>query len=245
MKSIIFLAFVLAVAVCNPITAFEEDKMIKFNYNLHQDSPFGLVMEGLINPQNEDMNKIQTFLKLADQYIPVLETIGKADNELTWSRDWYINFAGVNLVVHGYFQLIVGWKVTPGGYYSDRFDVVYTPFAWGASYGRVNGTTWLAEGRTWLAFHYVDASAPISVQLYKSGKVCFQGSYSLEPVALKQHLEAGLRQCSDEILDDLIEGGSIFDWTCDMVDPVNNTIWDANFTDRITGDFLPQTCFDF
>lgn len=242
MKSIIFFALVLAVVLCSPLKTYHEDGLVKFDLDVYQDAPVGLFMSGQIHPKDESLNKIQAFLKLANEYIPILESLAGQTNELKWERTWHYQIAGINLDVYGYFQLYVGWRVNPGGYTTDRFDVTYTPFVWGGTYGRVNGTTWPAVGSTEVGLQYVLAYAPISLTLYKAGKVCFKGSYGVEPIHMRQHLFAALNECHDEILDDLIDGHTIFDWKCNFTNPVNITIWNVNFTDPIHGDFIGETC---
>jgi hypothetical protein len=224
--------------------AYAEDKSIKFNYDVHEGLPFSIYMEGELDPKNEQNNKINAFLRLANKYIPILESFAGKENNLKWEQTWVISFAGVNLDVYAYFQLIVGWRVNPGGYTSDRFDVTYYPFVWGGTYGRLNGTTWLAVGSSETGLRYVYAYAPISLQLFSTGRVCFQGSYVVEPVHLYSHLFAALTECHDEILDDLLDNRSIFDWTCNFTAPVNTTVVDANLTDSFTGDIIGQTCFN-
>ena len=245
MKFAIFFALIVAVAFSAPLSAYEENKMIKFAYDTQEDSPLSFYVEGSINPRNDEQNKIQAFLKLANKYIPILESLGSSNNELKWERYWRVQFAGVNLDVFAYFQLIVGWKVNPGGYTTDRFDVTYTPFVWGGTYGSINGTTWPAIGSTDAGLQYVYSYAPISVQLYKQGKICFQGTYVIEPVMFRNHLFAALNECHDEILTDLIDGTSWPNWRCNFTAPVNITVWDINFTNRMAGDFIPLTCFEF
>lgn len=243
---ILFLIAVLLIAVqSSPINAYEQDKMIKFEYDMHQESPVGLYIEGLLDPRNDNQSKLQTFLKLANKYIPILESIAMNENSLKWERYWHFDFLGVNIDAYYYFQLIVGWRVNPGGITDDRFDVTYTPFVWGGTYGRLNGTTWPAVGSTEAGLQYVYTYAPISVQLFKAGKICFEGVYHVEPIIFRNHLFAALNECEDEILGDLIDGTSFPDWKCNYNSPVNITIWDINFTDPMSGAFIPQTCFDF
>ena len=245
MKSIIIVALVLALVYSSPLNTYKEGNLIKFDLDVYQDAPVSLLMTGQINPRDEKMNKIQTFLKLANQYIPILESLAEKNNELKWERTWNINVAGFNVQVFGYFQLIVGWRVNPGGYTADRFDVTYTPFVWGSTFASVNGTSWLAVGSTEAGLQYVNAYAPIALRLYKEGRVCFQGSYAVEPIHLRQHIDAALTECHDEILDDLINGHTIFDFRCNLTEEVNINIFDVNFTDPIRGDFISETCIGF
>jgi hypothetical protein len=245
MKSIICFALVLALVYCSPLSTYKDGNLIKFDLDVYQDAPVGLLMSGQIDPRDEKMNKIQTFLKLADQYIPILESLAEKNNELKWERTWIINFAGFNLELFAYFELIVGWRVNPGGYTADRFDVTYTPFVWGTTYASINGTSWLAAGTTEVAVQYVNAYAPIALRLYNEGRVCFQGSYAAESFHLRQHIDVALTECRDEIFDDLLNGHTIFDFRCNLTEEVNVNIFDINFTDPIRGDFISETCIGF
>lgn len=242
MKSIIFVALILAIAYCGPLNLYEENKMVKFDFDISEDSPVGLFVKGEIDPRNDNSRKIQAFIKLANQYIPILEQIADAENNLTWNRRWHVGVLGFNVDITAEFSLIVGWRVTPGGYTTDRFDVIYTPFVWGGARATFNGTSFPAVGSADVGVRYVDAYAPIAFTLYKAGRVCFRGSYVVETVHLRNHLFAALNACQDEILDDLINGHTIFEWRCNYTNPVNITIWDVNFTDAIRGDFIGETC---
>ena len=156
MKSIFFFALVIALACSAPFNVFKDEDKIKFDLDVYEDAPISLFMKGEINPRNEEDKKIQTFLKLANQYIPILETMSESkENELKWERHWHIGVLGFNIDVSTYFQLIVGWRVNPGGYTTDRFDVTYTPFVWGGTYAQLNGTSFPAVGSTEVGLQYV------------------------------------------------------------------------------------------
>jgi hypothetical protein len=243
-KTIVLLAFVVAFGTAWNMSPSTEEKVIKFNYDLQESLPFSIYVDGQLDPRNEENNKIQAFLRLAGKYIPILESLSGKNNELKWERDWNINFLGVSLNIHGYFQLIVGWRVNPGGYTQDRFDVTYYPFVWGGTAASTTGNATLVSGeaRVWLRYAY--AYAPISLQLFSSGKVCFQGSYVVEPVHLKNHLYVALQECHDEIIDEVISGHFLPVWKCNAVAPVNVTAIDVNLTDEYKGDIIAQTCID-
>ena len=91
-------------------------------------------------------------------------------NGLEYEYTYRISFMGVTIDIYGYLQLYVGWKVTPGGSTTTTYDVTYTPFAWGMTRGRFNGTTWPAMGTVDTTILYVDVSAPIGVTLSTKNK---------------------------------------------------------------------------
>ena len=245
MKIAIILAVVLVIACASPFTATTADKPIKFDLDFYEDSPIGFSMKGQVSPRNEQQNKIETFLRLAGEYIPILESLANNDNSLTYTRRWHIGVLGFNLDVNVYFQLIVGWRVQPGNGTAGRFDVVYTPFAWGKTSAGINGTSWPAVGSTEAVLNYLDISAPISLSLYQAGRICFRGGYVAEAVTFHHNLYGSLRECQDEILDDLINGTPIFVWSCNYIAPVNTTIFDLSLVDGFFGDIVGETCIDF
>lgn len=81
MKVIIALACVLACSYA--INMYGEDGLVKFDFE-KDDSPIGFSMKGEIDPHNDQNNKIQTFLKLAGYYIPILESMNSETNSLGW-----------------------------------------------------------------------------------------------------------------------------------------------------------------
>eukprot|EP00343_Euplotes_focardii_P002816 CAMPEP_0205805452 /NCGR_PEP_ID=MMETSP0205-20121125/8682_1 /ASSEMBLY_ACC=CAM_ASM_000278 /TAXON_ID=36767 /ORGANISM="Euplotes focardii, Strain TN1" /LENGTH=245 /DNA_ID=CAMNT_0053076697 /DNA_START=9 /DNA_END=746 /DNA_ORIENTATION=- len=245
MKIILLLAVVLALAFAAPFSATKHDDGIKIDLDINEESPISFAMKGLINPRNEEMNKIQTFLRIAGEYIPILEQLGSADNSLQYRQFWNINFLGINVDVTFYFQLIVGWRVDPGTAATGRFDVVYTPFAFGETSAHVNGTTWPVQGSTELHFQYLHVYAPVALSLYNSGRVCFGADYVVEDAVFRNHIYGSLRECQDEILDDLINGTPIFVWSCNYIAPVNVTLFDVTVYNGVRGDLGTDICIDF
>lgn len=245
MRAIILLACLLAVAISSPLNTYADGTLIKFEQEVHEGSPIGIYYEGQIDPRDEKMNKITAFLRLANKYIPILESLAGKETGLKYERTYRFAFLGAVVDVYTYFQLIVGWKVSPGGYTTDRFDVTYTPFVWGGTLLRFNGTSILAMGSTEMGLQYVLAYTPISLQLYRAGKICFQGSYRVEAVNFLHKLYAALTECHDEVLDDIIVQHIVLNFTCSAVRPVNITLYNINFTNAIAGDFVPQTCINF
>ena len=245
MKAIVILAILLGLACSAQIGTYAEDSKIKFSIDAHEESPIGLTFRGMIDPLNETQNKIQTFIRLANQYIPILEALAGETNELTYEYNYRINIAGFVLDLNVNFNLWVGWRVNPGGYTSDRFDVVYTPFVYGFASNRINGSSFPAIGTHELQITYVNVTVPISLQLFSSSKVCFKGSYVVEPVKVTDRLFAALNACENEIIDKVIAGAGFMDFKCNFTNPVNATLMDRTFTNRMAGDFIAQTCLNF
>ena len=243
MKITLFVVLIVAFTA-SAFSGRQENGQIKFDMDVHKESPIGLFVSGLLDPRTESNNNIQTFLRLANQYIPILKSIANEASSLNYEYNYRIQVAGLTLDIYVYFQLYVGWKVNPGSYSASYYEVTYTPFVFGHTAARVNGTSWPAIGSTRFGLVYADVSAPIGVTLYREGKVCFGGRYIANPISLSTDLYAALNACEDEIIDKIINGQS---WAlrCNYTNPVNVTIIQKNFTDVHTGDLIPQTCFVF
>ena len=115
-----------------------------------------------------------------------------------------IIFMGATIDIYGYLQLHVGWKVTPGRSTTTTYDVTYTPFAWGMTRGRFNGTTWPTMGTVETTILYVDVSVPIGVTLSTNRQNCFRGKYRTNPANLQTNMYASLLGCEVEIIDNII-----------------------------------------
>jgi len=246
MKTILLLAVVIVLTCATPWTTFKKDDKIGFKFDAYENSPISLAMEGVVDPQNDKMNEIQAFLRLAGQYIPILEALSSQDNSLQYQIRNRITIANIiDIEYYFYLQLIVGWEVSPGGSTVDSYNVTYTPFAWGSTAVGTNGTTWPAEAGAEASMEFIYAYAPISLSLYQSGKVCFSSRYVINPVQFGVRLDASLRECEDEILDDVINGNPIFEWNCNMIDEVNVNFIDIDLFDGVRGTLTGLQCIQF
>ena len=243
MKIILF-AFLLALVTVSGFSGREENGQLKFEMDVHKESPVGLYVTGVLDPKVETNNKISTFIKLANQYIPILESLANQSNALNYEYNYRISIAGLTLDILVYLQLNVGWKVSPGSYSASYYEVTYTPFVFGHTALRVNGTSIPAVGSTRTGLVYADVSAPIGVTLYREGKICFGGRYLVNPVSLQTDLSAALNACEDEIIDELING-QLINLKCAFTNPVSVTLITKNFTNPYIGDLIPQMCFNF
>lgn len=240
----VLLALMIAVCLCR-LSTKEQNGQINFDLDVHSESPVGVVLKGLIDPRQETNNQIGAFLKLANTYIPILESLASADNSLNYERNWNINFLGMNFDIYWYFQLIVGWKVTPGEYSSSFYQITYTPFVHGSTLGYVNGTTWPIVGSTKVGLQYLYAYAPIGVTIYTTDKkVCFGGDYTVDPIELRTQVYVALNECSAEIFDEIIEQTPIH-LNCNYTAYQNFTLLNINFTNTYTGDILSDICFNY
>ena len=235
MKIVILAALVL-LATAN---MWHEDGKIKLDYDVHGDSPIGINMKATIDPHNDQNNKISTFLKLANQYIPILETMGtKPAQNLQFSRGFNFNLGFITFGGYATLELEVGWTVESliedSG---DAYQVYYTPFVIGYINTDVNGTTFLGEVGVGAHIDYIKFYVPLTVEVFTSGKFCVNGYWNLQPSSVVTHIFANLKECQAEIIDEVVEMTPI-SLACSFVRPTNAIVNNINITDNHTGAFL-------
>jgi len=210
---------------------------------MHEDSPIGIVMKGEIDPLDNTNNKIATFLKIAGEYIPILETLNKSEQSLKYERVFRLTFAGLDVTVDVLVELLVGWRAENFGAQSEFYNVTYTPFAWGWLTTRLNGTSWLGAGTYSTDLEFVGAKAPIGVEI-SSHKLCFSGNYYLRPVTLVTQAVVALRECSQEIIDELINQHTIY-WNCGFTEQSSFTHLNITFNEGSSNSLFDDSCITF
>jgi len=83
MKALI-VAALLAVAIAAP-SLMENEGKINFEYDASPDLPMGITLQGQIDPKDESANKVSAFLRLANQFIPLLEALDTSSNKLEYN----------------------------------------------------------------------------------------------------------------------------------------------------------------
>ena len=236
---IVLLVALLALAMATKVT--EKDGKIDFELDTHKDSPFGFYLKGNVDPRDDSKKEISAFLKLANEYIPLLKTMMEKESILKIDRVWNFEFLGVVLEVYGHFDLVVGWTVNPGTAALNFFEVTYTPYIWGAAFGRLNGTTWPIEGFTRGGIEFIHAYAPIALTLFREGRVCFDAFYVVDPVHIGNQFGVSLRGCQAEIIDELLTQTPLY-FTCDFNEPIDVQFIDYNVTNLMSDVIIGQTC---
>lgn len=242
MKTIVALALAIAVATAFEVTG--EEGLIKFNLNSGEESPIGFAMRGHLDPKDELNNKIETFLKLANTYIPILESTKNENNKLSWVSNWFnINLGPFGSISGmGAFELVVGWRVflnsNDVNMTSNYLDVTYSPFAWGwtnASAIFTPGTSRFAllTGSYNATLWYVRAYVPISLNIHSDGKVCYSAFGQIWPIQLESSMNIRLQECKAEIIYDVIEGLPIT-LGCSWSDPCQQSHLNMTFTQNST-----------
>jgi hypothetical protein len=77
----IFIAIALCVALATATVNYQEkDSQIHFDYDSHKDGLFGFLMTGVVDTVNDQENKVSTFLKLANEIIPLIDVTADGDD---------------------------------------------------------------------------------------------------------------------------------------------------------------------
>jgi len=243
MKTIIAVALLFACASAFSIKG--DEGLVKFELNAHEESPIGLVMKGHIDPKDETNNKIETFVKLASAYIPILESVKNENNNLKWTNNWHFNVGIGSISLHWNFEIIVGWKVRVNSndlnMTSDHLNVAYVPFISGFTNAGLQGDTYPARGYYNATLWFARAYTVIALQIFSSGNVCFEGTGYLWPVQLTSALSSALKGCKAEILDEVFNGIPIV-FGCNYTEPFVTPHLDISFTQNFTEPLIGQTC---
>lgn len=244
MKTIIAVALLFACASAFSLKG--EEGLVKFELDANKDSPVGLVMKGHIDPKDETNNKIETFVKLASAYIPILESIKNENNNLQYIFTETISLGSFgSITLHGNFEIIVGWKVQVNSndlnMTSDHLNVAYIPFITGFTNAGLQGDTYPARGYYNATLWFARAYTVISLQIFNTGNVCFEGTGFLWPVQLTSAISSSLKACQAEILDEVFNGIPIV-FGCNYTAPFVTPHLDISFTQNFTKPLIGQTC---
>ena len=79
MKIVIAFAVLMAVATASVIYE-EKNSQIHYDYDSNRDGAIGFGMKGVVDPANDQENKVSTFLRLANEIIPLLDVFADGDH---------------------------------------------------------------------------------------------------------------------------------------------------------------------
>jgi len=138
MKIVLALTMILALAACS-VNYEEKDSQIHYDYDSNREGLFGFVMKGLVDPVNDQENKISTFLRLANEVIPLIDVAADGDDSAEQKLEYYRQYcygtvgAAIQVCFNLNGRFWVGWWAFQNGL-TGTYDVTYTPFAQ-ASFG--------------------------------------------------------------------------------------------------------------
>ena len=237
MKIIVF-ALLLAIALGASMT--QKDGNLHFEADSHPESPIGVFMKGMINPLNENDNSAETFLRLAEQLIPLASSSlkDKQHGGLEFYRRWCFGNVGdaVAVCVYVNAELWVGWRVGQLGM-TGSYNVTYTPFTLFRAGANASASSFPAEVSYGAYFSIVDIQVPVNLLLAQS-QICYSARFAMLPTGAYTAIVTNLLQCQRSIPD-------MTPWACDRVQGAEFRHLSWDITDGMFINLLPYTCINF
>lgn len=240
MKIVIAITLCVALAAAS-VNYQEKDSQIHFDYDSHKDGLFGFLMTGVVDTVNDQENKVSTFLKLANEIIPLIDVSADgddaADHKLEYGQQWcFGNVGGVIYTcvnVQGTFW--VGWMAYQNGL-TGTYDVTYTPFALAQFGGNATFATYPAQVGYGIYLNAIDIQIPIGISLGQSA-TCYSGSFQFLPVALQSTIFTSLLECQEVLPEN--------QYGCNYKIGATFNHLSYNFTTAQINSFLPRNCFNY
>ena len=213
-----------------------EDDKITFVVDSNYHESVGLRMEGELDPYETDVEgnmRMRTYLRLADQYVPLGFAEGLQGTNLEYTEHFAFQLGPISFGGYVSFNMNIGWSVDnviSTDAHGEDLQLTYTPFAAAWINTDVNTTTdyigFVSVGAHIDVIHFY---VPIQIQLEEGGNFCFNAAYEWQPVAVTGHIFTHLIQCSAEIIDEIVEQVPIH-LNCERVAPVNALVITKNLT---------------
>lgn len=193
MKSIV-IAAVLAVALSAPI-AFEKDS--------HEGSPIGVFTKGFFDPTASGESKIESFLRLANELIPLAEVEGQTTTPEGQKLGYYKKFCtGVdgqlfNACFFASAEFWIGWGLNNGqdcNVTSGDFEVTFTPYTFLRAGANVSVESYPAEVGYGGYVQVVNIQIPIFA-LLSSSQICYSGEFNFAPGSFFTQISTALLEC--------------------------------------------------
>ena len=235
---IVILALLVAVALTASITA--DDGKINFQTDTSPDSPIGLFMKGKVNPRDDSDSNVETFLRLAEQLIPLAQSSLKDQQpgKLTYFRQWCFGNVGdaISVCINANAELWVGWRV---GHLGDTglYNVTYTPFSFLRGGFNASASSYPAEVSYGGFFSIYDIQVPINL-LLASTQICYSGTFNMYPTSAYTAINTNLLQCERSIPDRT-------PWDCERIQGVEFRHLQWDIIGGMTIAFLPYSCINF
>ena len=232
MKSVIFATLLIAALTSS----------IEFSQDTNESGFMGILTKGLLNPNMDGEAKIESFLRLANELIPLAEVEGHAatanGNKLGYSKSFCTGTEGdiFNACFFASAELWIGWHVNQTGSLG-AYEVTYTPFTFLRAGGNVSVESYPAEVGYGAYVSIVDITIPISLSLGSSG-ICYSGDFNFAPGSFFTQISTALLECQKYLT-------PVESFVCNKVfgpnfQHLSFTLWNGFNTD-----FLNHNCINF
>mmetsp|Transcript_1483 Transcript_1483/g.1624 ORF Transcript_1483/g.1624 Transcript_1483/m.1624 type:complete len:238 (-) Transcript_1483:43-756(-) len=234
------IAFALLFALALSAATIGKDGSFNFEQDSNSDSPIGVFMKGRVNPRDDADTNVETFLRLAEQMIPLASSVAsdKAPGKLQYTRQWCFGNIGdaISVCINANAELWVGWRVGHTGE-TGLYNVTYTPFSFLRGGFNASASSYPAEVSYGGFFSIYDIQVPINLLLAET-QICYSGTFNLYPTSAYTAINTNLLQCERSIPDRT-------DWYCDRVHGAEFRHLQFDITDGFFSNFLPHTCINF
>lgn len=240
MKIVIALALCLALATAS-VNFQEKDSQVHYDYDSNRDGLFGFLMKGVVDPINDQENRVSTFLRLASELIPLVDVLADGDDsaeqKLEYSQQYCYGQTGgaiqVCLNLNGKFW--VGWWAFQKGI-TGTYDATITPFALAQFGGNATLASYPAQVGYGVYINALNIQVPIGVTIGQT-QLCYEGTFQFNAVELLTTIFTSLLECQEVIP----EG----QWGCQYVPGAAFQHLSYNFTNPQYNYFLPRACINF
>ena len=236
----VIIAIILILGLCSAATVTEKEGLLHIEADSHPESPIALLMKGVINPQNEGENNVQTFFRLAEQLIPLAESAFNSEKpgHLQWARYWCYGGTGelFSLCVYVTAELWVGWRVEHEGI-TGQYNLTYTPFTYFRAGGNASAASYPAEVAYGAYFQIVDIRVPVNLLLAQK-QICYSATFAMAPTEAYTSIKMNLLQCLRSVPD-------LTPWECDRVQGAEFKHLEFMFTNGQYFNILPYSCINF
>ena len=219
---------------------------LKFTQDIFQliEGVAQITMEGKINSDDTEMNKLGAFLNIAGKSIPLLESMGLTEQKLEFIEKWCYNYAFFSGCTGFTFEFYVGWRVTNGTAQDYEYlNVTYVPYVRGDGQVYIDLDTWAYEFDGIFKSQFANIYAPISTQFNfaKDIEFCYDGNAVIQDPNLLVTFETKVKSCQADMADNIMHP-SDFGYTCTLGSPIVIPIINATESHNTYYNILSRTC---
>ena len=219
-------------------------KGIEFAQDTNSASALGIFTKGFFDPTTSGESKIESFLRLANELIPLAEAKGRAAEQhgsrLGYSRYYCTGSDGdlFNACFYASAELWIGWYVWQNGtYLSNEWQVSYTPFTFLRAGVNVSVESYPAEVGYGAYVSVVDITIPLNGTVGQE-RLCYYGNFNFAPGSIYTQITTALLECYWDLTP---VSGSM----CNKVYGPNFEHLEYLLWDGYQNSFLPNTCFNY
>lgn len=232
-------AIIIAVVVACALA-----KGIEFAQDTNEGSALGLFTKGFFDPTASGESKIESFLRLANELIPLAEAKGQAaepqGHRLGYARYYCTAKTGdlFNACVYASAELWIGWSVWQNGtILSNEWQVAYTPFTFLRAGVNVSVESYPAEVGYGAYVSVVDITIPINGTIGQT-RLCYYGNFNFAPGSIYTQITTALLECWWNIT-------PLSDAHCNKVYGPNFEHLQYLLWNGYQQSLLPNTCFNY